>query len=135
MPRRRFVRSGDIQPAINGLTACQIVARRRARLVEARRGRVAALRPRLKRHQQAADCHRRGGEPEDSATHESRIVRHVGLSLEHLKQLIACSGVTIACESFAVADAVPGPGSVACNELTEIKVWSYTRPRRASART
>ena len=64
---------GHIEPAISGLTACQIAARRRIWFVEARLTwfvkalrRVAAFRSRLKRQQQAADRHRRGAEPEDS---------------------------------------------------------------------
>ena len=36
MPRCRFVKSRHVQPAISGLTACQIAARRRIWFVEAR---------------------------------------------------------------------------------------------------
>ena len=60
------------RPAVNGLAACQIAARRRIWFVEARltvrsaRRRVVVFRSRVKRQQQAADRHGRGAEPEDS---------------------------------------------------------------------
>ena len=85
MPRCRFVKSGHIQPAISGLTACQIAARRRIRFISARLAwfvkalrRVVAFRPRLKRQQQAADRHRRGAEPEDLGS--TQVATHLRTS-------------------------------------------------------
>ena len=82
MPRCRFVRSGHIQPAISGLTACQIAARRRIWFVRARPSpvrqsaprSVAAFRSRLQRQQQAADRHHRGAEPENLGFAHSLLV-------------------------------------------------------------
>jgi hypothetical protein len=88
MPRCRFVRSGHIEPAISGLTACQIAARRRTWLIKARRPCVAAFRLRPKRQQQTDDHHRRGAEPEDSGYAHTSFHCRSGRSPDRLNSMV-----------------------------------------------
>ena len=70
-------------PPVSGLTAGQVAARRRTWFVKARRRCVAPFWSRLKRHQQAADRHRRGAEPEDvDSAHNNRSPEHLSVMVD-----------------------------------------------------